>query len=325
MGNPLVKLFRKIHFGKHSLPNTACAFLTLISLLTVIISLVSLVVPMFMSQVEVISSIDSKTFTSNLKEPLQSLQSFLISNGLIFPNTTVEELASSQVIAYFNFSQFTNVFGYFFGFAGNVFMAFFSISFITFFLLRDERMFVDGVMLITPIDYQTEVKHILFELQRLLTRYFIGLCIDILIVITLLSIGMTIFGVKNALIIAVLAGLMNIIPYVGPFIGAAVGALLVITGNISGDFSQETLPMIFKMLGIMVTVNLLDGMVLQPYIYSNSVKAHPLEIFIVIMLAGSLAGIPGMILAIPTYTVIRIVAKEFFTQFRVVKKLTENI
>jgi predicted PurR-regulated permease PerM len=71
--------------------------------------------------------------------------------------------------------------------------------------------------------------------------------------------------------------------------------------------------------------NLIDNIILQPIIYSTSVKAHPVEIFLVIIMAGSLAGIPGMILAIPGYTVLRIVAREFLGKFRLVRKLTQNM
>ena len=64
---------------------------------------------------------------------------------------------------------------------------------------------------------------------------------------------------------------------------------------------------------------------LQPTLYSERVKAHPLEIFLVILIAGSLAGIVGMLLAIPSYTVLRVFAKEFFSQYRLVRQLPEKI
>jgi predicted PurR-regulated permease PerM len=83
--------------------------------------------------------------------------------------------------------------------------------------------------------------------------------------------------------------------------------------------------MILKICGILVAINLTDAMLIQPTIYSKSVKTHPLEIFLVIMIAGSAAGITGMILAIPTYTFIRIILKEFFSSSRFVKKLTAKI
>ena len=64
---------------------------------------------------------------------------------------------------------------------------------------------------------------------------------------------------------------------------------------------------------------------LQPTIYSERVKAHPLEVFLVILVAGYMAGVLGMLLAIPSYTVLRVLAKEFFSEFSLVKKLTQNI
>jgi len=136
---------------------------------------------------------------------------------------------------------------------------------------------------------------------------------------------MWILGFKNALMIGFFVGIMNIVPYVGPIIGASIGILLGLSSNLTMDFSTQMVPLIFEMLGVFVVVNLLDAMVLQPTIYSNSVKAHPLEIFLVIMMAGSIAGIPGMMLAIPSYTVLRIIAKEFFNKFYLVKSLTKNI
>ncbi len=80
----------------------------------------------------------------------------------------------------------------------------------------------------------------------------------------------------------------------------------------------------YMMLVFCIT-QLIDNLVFQPFIFGKSVYAHPIEILIVIMMAGSLAGITGMILAIPAYTVLRVFAKEFFNNFRVVQKLTEKI
>jgi len=87
----------------------------------------------------------------------------------------------------------------------------------------------------------------------------------------------------------------------------------------------DLFPNFIKISGTLIIINLLDAFFFQPTIYANVVKAHPLEIFLVILLAGSLAGIPGMILAIPTYTVLRIIAKEFLNKYPVVKRVTKNI
>jgi predicted PurR-regulated permease PerM len=91
-----------------------------------------------------------------------------------------------------------------------------------------------------------------------------------------------------------------------------------------GQYDQIT-TVITKIIASLLTINVLDAIFFQPFIFSNTVKAHPLEIFIVILMAGTLAGISGMIVAIPVYTLIRIVAKEFLAHFKFFKKLTEKI
>jgi len=133
------------------------------------------------------------------------------------------------------------------------------------------------------------------------------------------------FGIKNALLIAFVGGVFHIIPYIGPLIGATLGVVLGLAGAISGNMYPDLVPVILKILSVFFAVNLIDNFVFQPFIYSNSVKAHPLEIFFIVLIGERLAGIPGMVLAIPFYTLIRIVAKEFFNKFKIVQKLTENL
>jgi predicted PurR-regulated permease PerM len=132
-------------------------------------------------------------------------------------------------------------------------------------------------------------------------------------------------GFDKALIIGLIVGLFNVIPYLGPYIGAFTGLLLGIANNLELDFYSQLLPMLGYMMIVFITVQVIDNVLFQPLIYGTSVMAHPLEIFLVILAAGYLAGIVGMILAIPTYTVLRVIAKEFFNQYKVIKKLTENI
>jgi predicted PurR-regulated permease PerM len=142
---------------------------------------------------------------------------------------------------------------------------------------------------------------------------------------SLIAIGLWIFGVKNALLIGFFGGIMNIIPYLGPVIGSVIGISLGITGTLAFGSVNELWPVIFKLAGVFLVVNFIDNNILVPIIYSRSVKSHPLEIFIVIIMGGGIAGLPGMLLAVPVYTILRVIAKEFFNQFRVVKKLTETM
>jgi len=158
-------------------------------------------------------------------------------------------------------------------------------------------------------------------------RYFIGICVEIIAVMIAITIGMTIVGLgfRHAMVIGLIIGIFNVIPYLGPWLGGIIGIMIGIANNLDMDLKTEILPMTGYMLLVILIVQILDNNLLQPLIFSSSVKAHPLEIFLVILIAGTLAGIPGMILAVPAYTVIRVFAKEFFNKFRVVKKITENI
>jgi predicted PurR-regulated permease PerM len=143
--------------------------------------------------------------------------------------------------------------------------------------------------------------------------------------ITLLITGLSIMGVSNAILIGFLGGMLNVIPYLGPIIGASIGTVLAIIAVLSAGTFTGIGWVAITVIGVFLAANLVDNILLQPLIYSNSVKAHPIEIFLVIIMAGSLAGIPGMVLAIPSYTVLRILAKEFLGNVRIVQKLTDKM
>jgi len=187
--------------------------------------------------------------------------------------------------------------------------------------LKDEKKIIDALLLTVPENYSEKVKHVLTQTKRLLKRYFIGVLVEVLLVITFLSIGLSIAGIKHALLIALFAGILNVIPYVGPFIGAGFALFIGLTTNTE----MTMLGVIIKIFIVFPIVNLCDAFLLQPLIYSSSVKAHPLEIFLVILIGATVGGIGGMILAVPSYTILRVIAKEFFTNFRIVQRMTKNL
>jgi len=155
----------------------------------------------------------------------------------------------------------------------------------------------------------------------------LGVILETTFMMTLLTTGLYIIGIEFhlAVLVGMIGGALNIIPYIGPWIGAAIGVILITTANINLDFYTEIIPMILKILGIVAVAQLTDNVLFQPLIYSKSVKAHPLEIFIIIIVAGSMYGILGMMLAIPGYTVIRVIAREFLDEYKFVHTLTQNM
>ena len=119
-------------------------------------------------------------------------------------------------------------------------------------------------------------------------------------------------------------GILNVIPYVGPWLGFFIAIIMGVASHINLDFPTVVVPLIYYMIIVEAITHLIDNVVFQPIIFSNSVKAHPLEIFIVVLAAGFAAGIPGMILGIPAYTVLRVFAREFFYNFKAVQKITSR-
>jgi predicted PurR-regulated permease PerM len=204
----------------------------------------------------------------------------------------------------------------------------FLVTFINFFFLKEDHLFSSGVMALFPQKYEENARHAFQSVSTLLGRYFIGIFIDIFCVMTIITLGLTFIAglpFSTALVLGFIAGILNLIPYIGPLVSLVLGCCIgfVVMHHAGADANIAI--QILKMALVYIGVNIIDSSFFQPYIYSNSIKAHPLEIFLVIITAGSIGGIFGMIVAIPTYTVVRVFAKEFFNHFRVVQKLTEKI
>jgi predicted PurR-regulated permease PerM len=325
MGHPLVRFFDRIHVWKFKIPHTLSSILALLCIITVFFALIFTFVPLLVSEANVISKIDVNMVADKLHGPISNIQFELVRLGILQPGVTFKTVVIEKMNSLLSLTTFSNALGQFVNFTGMLFIGISAVIFITFFFLKDERMFYNFIMLLVPVEYHEQATRILSESKRILTRYFLGVCLELLAMIALMSIGLTIFGIKNALLLGFFGGLMNIIPYIGPLIGMVIGVLLGITTSIATGAFSDIIPVALRILGVFIGANMIDGNFLQPVIFGNSVKAHPLEIFIVFIAAGSVGGIIGMVLAIPVYTVIRIIAREFFSNFRVVQKLTEKM
>ena len=177
-----------------------------------------------------------------------------------------------------------------------------------------------------PDRIEDKILKALEDIKNLLSRYFGGVLIEMLGVALLdflLLWGVARLGVGAALGIAFIAGLLNIIPYVGPLIGEAIGVILAVILKFGTGVGLPVSLWAFALivLALMLTTQLIDNFVYQPLIYSTSIKAGPLEIFIVLLIAGTIGGVVGMLAAIPAYTVIRVIASRFFHHLKPVKRL----
>jgi len=302
--------------------------LTLFLLWGFIGGILALVIPGVAIQVEKFSQVDSSAILNALQEPIDRLVLWFEKHNIKFSgNQSLEEYVNAEVVNAFDVSEFSNLFGTLFGFISELGIAVFSISFMTFFFLRDQTLFYKGVMSAVPTRYEEQVMQVIKDSRELLTRYFVGIGIQILLITTCITVGSLIVGLdfELALTIGFAAGLFNVIPYVGPLVGGVFGIMLAITNNLDLDFYTGTMPLIIKMFVVFSITQLLDNVLFQPVIFSKSVKAHPLELFIVLLVAGNVGGMLGMILAIPAYTFIRIILKQFFSHFKLVRNLTRGI
>ena len=327
IGRPVVRWLSGLHYRKLKIPVGLAAFITLVLLWIGFVTFFRFMIPLLISELETLSNIDFTKVLDSVEEPLLGVMNFLSKNPVDMAEKNFLDIVTESLGAQIDFSRVSNWFALIAGMIGNVLIAFFSISFITFFFLKESNMFREFIILLVPRTMEEKVAHILDSISYLLRRYFIGLLFEVFMVMLLVTIGLSIVGLdfSQAVVIGLFCGVFNVIPYLGPWMGAMLGLLIGAALHISPDFVHDTLPILGWMALVFATVQVADNVLFQPLIYSSSVKAHPLEIFLVILAAGSMAGILGMILAIPVYTILRVIAKEFFENMKLVQKMTRNL
>lgn len=323
MGRPLVTLIEKIRIHRWGPPRWLAAMITLIIIMSLIFVSARLLIPVLIGQINQLAAFNLEELIQALSDPIGKVN--LMINDLIPGNTfTVEGYLESQIEPFLSSGVIKDSVLSVTGWIIDLTVAVFAVAFITFFFLKDDSLFFESVVILFPARYEENIQRALDSSTTLLIRYFIGICIEMIIKLICITLPMYLIGFEfhTALTIGIIAAVLNVIPYIGPLIGGIIGCVIGLLLPIPGIPIGA---MLAKMIVIFFIFQVLDNMIIQPYIYASSVKAHPLEIFLVILAAGYLAGILGMLFAIPAYTVIRVFAKEFFNNFRVVQKLTEKI
>ncbi len=321
LGDPLMRLLKKVTIKGRFMPAWLRASITLVVFFGVLIGLGFLFVPIISKEVEILSSIDTNELMSRLKMEWAAISQTVQNSSTNINTDQIWGGVQDYLAGILNFSWIGNIVGA----ISNFMIGFASVVFISFFFLKDGYLFTKIVFTLTPDQHMEKMKTIMEHTHDLLSKYFIGLCIQSLVMLTLVSLSLWIIGVENALLIGVFAGLINIIPYVGPLLGGAFGLIVAITTGLHADPNIDVWMLSIKVISVFVVAQQVDGFVVQPLVLGNSVKAHPLEVFIVVLAAGTLGGITGMILALPVYTIFRVVAREFLSEFKWVESLTREL
>ena len=324
IGQPVMRLLRKIRIRGKFAPDGLLAILTIVLILGTLILVVTQVIPVVTGIVRDAAVLNSVTADGN---PLDRVNDWII--GLfpgLGPDFNIITILMDKLREVTNLSNVTSVISSVTSFVTSFVVGLFSIVFISFFFVRDETLFRKIVCTLVPDRMEGKMAKSLGEIEGLLSRYFVGLLVEMTGVALLDFLGLWIIarlGFSNALGIAFIAGILNIIPYVGPLVGEVVGVVLAVILKYGTGVGLDVNIWVFALivLAIMLTTQFVDNFVYQPLIYSTSIKASPLEIFIVILLAGHIGGVVGMLVAIPAYTVLRVIASRFFPDLKLVKRL----
>jgi predicted PurR-regulated permease PerM len=315
--NPFVEFLRK----RLKFSNNLAVIFTMILVVLLIFGLIMMFVPLISSQSKNLSLLDTKSIEKNVLDIINNLKLFLVNHNIDAANMLQEANITSKL----NFNIIPTFLNSILGTLSSFGMGLASVLFITFFFLKDKVLFIIGVKKVLPDDHEEKILNSLTKINDLLSRYFTGLIIQLTIVFVLYLIVLLVFGIENAFIIAFLCAILNIIPYVGPLIGSVLAGILTMLSNLGGNFQTEVLPTtLYVLIGFWV-VQIIDNNLSQPIIFSKSVNSHPLEIFLVTLISGFSFGITGMIIAIPFYTMLKVIAKEFFPENKVIKTIAKDI
>ncbi len=327
MGKPLMDILTRVKVKNYTIPRSLAATITIFGLFGIIVTLFVLIAPLVGTFFMNIASVDINTLSLKISEPFAEINNTIIK---IFPSIgddfKVENLIFEEIQKVFTSSAIASIFASVTSLLVNTVMGFLIVLFITFFFLKEQNMFDNMILALFPEKYEANATRALKSVNNLLVRYFIGISIQTLSITALNTIGLHfIVGLSfaDSIVLAFMTGLMNIIPYLGPWIGGLVAIIITLTTQIPESANIGALAL--TMGAVFISTQMVDVFVFQPFIFSSSVKAHPLEIFLIILIAASIAGIIGMLVAIPCYTILRVFAREFFSHFRLVQKLTDSI
>lgn len=330
LGKPVMHLLGKIHLRKKSAPPWLLAIVALFLILGIFLFIFTRIIPVV---VGIVQSISDNFSNSDYSLPVDAfmmtvdnVNAWLISHFPQFgPDFKIENAVGKFISNVFDFgsipSLIEQVASYFVSFGVGIF----SVVFISFFFIKDPTLFRKIIGALVPDRIESRVIESIGEMEYLLSRYFAGLLIEVLGVAVLDFFGLWLvagIGFNASVGIAFIAGIMNIIPYVGPLVGTIIGTILAMVLKFSvAGLSVNFWGFIILLIVIFYVTQLVDNFVYQPLIYSTSIKAKPLEIFIVLLVAGNLGGILGMLVAIPAYTVVRGIASRFFYHIKAIRRL----
>ena len=304
---PLKKSIQKIFkVQKHALPSVVTLFFPFIIMVLILIY----VFPVLLTQIQSLSYLSYEDVFDNILRQFPFIENMVSHIGgkkyvlqsiqdALYRVVNIHKITEWSSFLLTNFSQ--------------ILMNILIVFFVTFHLLKDEQILNKILNTLVSDNYYQNIDKMSQHIKDILGQYFRGLLLDVFIVMILNAGILSLLNVKNSLLIGIVSGILNVIPYVGPLITLFIGLFMGVSGVIIEGHYEWISSIVLKIILTLVSVNILDGTILQPYIFSNVLKAHPLEIFLVIITAGMLGGMVSMMLAIPLYVIFKVVFTELLS------------
>ncbi|MCQ2283612.1 MAG: AI-2E family transporter [Bacteroidales bacterium] len=313
LGKPLMNLLSRIKIKNWQFPTSLAAVITILVILTVVFLIGFFLIPVAINELSALTNIDTTSIGNEFESWLNKLDPTLRKFGFLNDNEHFSNLITSQLAEEMSKFSMSKLVDNTFSIVSGAFIGTFSVLFMTFFSLKDHGIFFRMIREWIPIRYRNNFSNILNTTGKQLSSYFIGVFVDMICVGLIEFILCLILGIPDAFLIGLIGGLLNIIPFVGPILACIAGIVISLVSLIPASPAASVLmSTMIKVIAIFCVTKMVDDFVLQPTIYGKRTHTHPLEIFIVILMAGHIGGVLAMIFAVPAYTLIRTVVKEFF-------------
>ncbi len=317
IGRPVVIFLR----SQLRIPNQIAVVIVLFMVLAVFIGIILVFVPIVIEQSYHLGRIDVEAFKKDIYAMNDQINAYLGVENI----NLLESLQQSELAQSLDINLIPKFLNSVFGILGATLIAVFSIIFISFFLLKDSKLMLNSILVFANKGEEDKFQRVFNKIKILLSRYFVGLTMQVTVLFILYLLLLSIFEINNPVAIAFICAILNLVPYLGPIFAGILMMLFVISSNLGADFQAIILPkLIYVMLGYGIA-QLIDNFISQPLIFGASVRSHPLEIFLVILISGLLFGILGMVVAVPFYTAIKVIAKESLSEYKIVKRLTRDL
>jgi len=315
---PLTNYLSNQQFFDMRMPRALAVFVSFFTLILLLSLFVTTFLPLISNQIRIFSSLDLDEVTRKIERPIQDIEAFILKYDVgDYEEGFLADNLKTGIKKFVSGIEFSSILENAISLTGNIFIGLMAVTFITFFLLYEKGILRKQLINLIPNEYFEVSIAGLYKTEKLLSNYLLGLLFQMTAIFLIAFLGLSFFGINYAASIAIFAAIINLIPYMGPILGAVFGIVIGLSSS-GGDIFEgnQYIFMMIEIGSVFAVVQLTDNVVLQPLIFSKSVKAHPLEIFIIIFAGATLAGIVGMIAAIPVYTIIRVFVMEVYRGYK---------